>query len=508
MARAVGFVARKGLKPCTTCCCISIPRRSATSTATRCARVFARRRAGGGRGRGDRALARDDRRGDRATRRSCTWTCSGRTSATPARMLRRAPGFAVTAIVIVALGIGATTAAFSVTDFVLLRPLPFSEAESPGAALRDDAGLLAARAVGGELSRLESGQPRCSRASACITPRPPTSSAPANRCGSIGTAVSYDLFPTLRVQPLIGRLFTEADDRDGAPGTMILSYRLWQTQFGGDPSIVGRQLRSTPSRSPCIGVMPQAFRFPTSEVQYWTPLRFNAEMYVDRNDNWHYARRAAARRRDHRSGAGGDGRPRGAVEAAVSGGQQGRRRAAVPARDRRRVAAGAAAAVRAVGRRGLRAADRLRQPRQPAAGARARAPPRARRPHRDGRRPRADDPSADDREPAARRRRRRARCGDCLRRGAAAEPAGADQSAAGQRADRRSPRAAVRHRAHRSSPVSPSAWRRCCGSAAKPILAACAKARAPAAARRKACARRWWSSKSSPRSSCWCRPAC
>ena len=70
---------------------------------------------------------------------------------------------------------------------------------------------------------------------------------------------------------------------------MILSYRLWQTQFGGDPSIVGRQLLLDAESYTVIGVMPQAFRFPSSEVQYWTPLRFNAQMYVDRNDNWHYS---------------------------------------------------------------------------------------------------------------------------------------------------------------------------------------------------------------------------
>src|SRR4029077_20172264 len=105
----------------------------------------------------------------------------------------------------------------------------------------------------------------------------------------VGTAVSYDLFPTLRVQPLIGRLFTETDDRDGAPGTLILSYQLWQTQFGGDPAILGRNVLLAAESCTVIGVMPRTFRFPTSEVLYWTPLRFNAQMYVDRNDNWHYA---------------------------------------------------------------------------------------------------------------------------------------------------------------------------------------------------------------------------
>ena len=70
---------------------------------------------------------------------------------------------------------------------------------------------------------------------------------------------------------------------------MLLSYRLWQTQFGGDPGIVGRQVLLDAESFTVIGVMPQEFRFPSSEVLYWTPLRFNAQMYVDRNDNWHYS---------------------------------------------------------------------------------------------------------------------------------------------------------------------------------------------------------------------------
>ena len=204
------------------------------------------------------------------------------------RVLRRAPGFAITAIVIVALGIGATTAAFSVTDFVLLRPLPFPEAdrlvrlyettpaytqlELSAANYRDwQAGATVFERIG--LHHAAAGN--------LVTTGEPLRVA--------GTAVSYDLFPTLRVQPLMGRLFTDADDRDGAPGTLILSYQLWQTQFGGDPAILGRSLLLDAESFTVIGVMRQGFRFPTSEALYWTPLRFNAQMYVDRNDNWHYA---------------------------------------------------------------------------------------------------------------------------------------------------------------------------------------------------------------------------
>ena len=205
-----------------------------------------------------------------------------------ARMLRRAPGFAITAMLIVSLGIGATTAAFSVTDFVLLRPLPFPE---PHRLVR----LYEKTPAYSQLELSAANYRDWKQGSTVFESIGLHHGASANLVGIGepqrvgGTAVSFDLFPTLRVQPLIGRLFTETDDREGAPGTLILSYRLWQSQFGGDPSILGRQLLLDAESFTVIGVMPQAFRFPVSDVQYWTPLRFNAEMYVDRNDNWHYS---------------------------------------------------------------------------------------------------------------------------------------------------------------------------------------------------------------------------
>ena len=73
--------------------------------------------------------------------------------------------------------------------------------------------------------------------------------------GFLGVSVSADAFPTLRVTPMIGRTFTADDDRAGAAGTVMLSYRLWQTEFGGDPSVLGRSLtfdvRRTLSSASC-----------------------------------------------------------------------------------------------------------------------------------------------------------------------------------------------------------------------------------------------------------------
>jgi putative ABC transport system permease protein len=203
------------------------------------------------------------------------------------RVLRRTPGFAITAVVIVALGIGATTAAFSVTDFVLIRPLPFPEPErlvkvwekTPGytsmelsppnyrdwkAAARsfESMGVFAGKAA----TMTGTGEPR----------RLP------------GASVSADLLPTLGVAPMVGRSFTADDDRAGAAGTVILSYRLWQTEFGGDTGIVGRSLTFDDKPFTVIGVMSREFHFPSSDVLFWTTNRFSERDYTaqERTNNY------------------------------------------------------------------------------------------------------------------------------------------------------------------------------------------------------------------------------
>ncbi len=204
-----------------------------------------------------------------------------------ARMLRRAPGFAITAVLIVALGIGATTAAFSVTDFVLLRPLPFPDPERLVKVWERSPGY-------GRMELSPANYRDWKKASAVFESIGTYHGLAVNMLGAgeplrvEGAAVSFDLFPTLGVQPLIGRLFVDTDDREGAAGTTLLSYRLWQTRYGGDPAVIGRQVRLDDEAYTVVGVMPREFRFPTADAQLWTPLRFTEENYVDRNDNWMY----------------------------------------------------------------------------------------------------------------------------------------------------------------------------------------------------------------------------
>jgi predicted permease len=203
------------------------------------------------------------------------------------RTFVRTPGFVLTAIAVTALGIGATTAAFSVTDFVLIRPLPFPEPDrlvkvwetTPGYRqmelsapnYRDyKAAGRSFESMGtyhfDEKTMLTGVEPRRIR----------------------GSAVSADLFPTLGVTPLIGRSFTVEDDRKDAAGTVMLSYRFWQTEFGGDRSILGRPIVLDDEPYTVIGVMPADFHFPSSEHLIWTPTRFGEGDYVvdERTNNW------------------------------------------------------------------------------------------------------------------------------------------------------------------------------------------------------------------------------
>jgi predicted permease len=194
------------------------------------------------------------------------------------RALRRAPGFAITAIVIVALGIGATTAAFSVTDFVLLRPLPFPEPDRLVKILETTPGYF-----GMELSppnyRDWKAAARSFESMGAYTDYAMTMTGRGEPRRLPVAFVSAALLPTLRVAPIVGRSFSEDDDRAGAPGTVILSYRLWQTEFGGDPGVVGRSLTFDDKPYSVLGVMPREFHFPTSDILLWTTHRFSERDY-------------------------------------------------------------------------------------------------------------------------------------------------------------------------------------------------------------------------------------
>jgi hypothetical protein len=158
------------------------------------------------------------------------------------RLLRRTPGFAAAATLTIALGIGATTAMFSVVYGVVLKALPYGEPDRLVNIWTPRRSAAAARLCrDGQRLRLQGAQPRLRRHRGAsrggqLQPHRPGGARALN-----GSRVSANLFPVLRVTPLLGRTFTEDEDEIGHERVALLGYGLWQRRFGADPSIVGRR---------------------------------------------------------------------------------------------------------------------------------------------------------------------------------------------------------------------------------------------------------------------------
>jgi putative ABC transport system permease protein len=192
------------------------------------------------------------------------------------RTLRQSPGFALAAILTLAIGIGANTAVFSVVDAMLLRPLPYPDADRLvmlWEKKRDlpnqenivaPANLLDWRARTRTLEQLA--MFRLQRVSLTGSGEPVEIQS---------HSVDREFFPALRIKPHRGRLLTAADDRPGAPKVLVISYRLWQQRFGGDEALIGQSLRVNAAPATVVGVLPQEFQFMGPQVDAWTPLGLN-----------------------------------------------------------------------------------------------------------------------------------------------------------------------------------------------------------------------------------------
>lgn len=206
-----------------------------------------------------------------------------------ARTLNGSRGFAIAAVLITALGVGANTATFSVADFVLLRPLPF---KNPNAIVRlcegprDGSGWGCMNELSPANFRSAVTDTRSFEGWGAFT------GAPVNMVGSGepvrvgGYRVTPQLFPVLGVAPLIGRTFDTTQAGAADASSLVLSWALWQTQFGGDPQVPGKTLRLDGVPYTVIGVMPQTFQFPDEGVRLWMPLIFRDDDYLDRGNTY------------------------------------------------------------------------------------------------------------------------------------------------------------------------------------------------------------------------------
>ncbi len=189
-----------------------------------------------------------------------------------ARSLLRAPTYTVVAVLTLALGIGATTAIFSVVHSVILRPLPYPNASELVVAWR-----TGNRMIRGALSYPDFEDWRKgSNAFAGLGGYADHSGVFAwdgEATALSGLRMSFEMFPLLGVHPAVGRWFTEDEDLLGGPRAVMLSHGLWQRRFGADSGVVGQTIRIEGQSHAIVGVMPADFFFPIPTVEYWTPLR-------------------------------------------------------------------------------------------------------------------------------------------------------------------------------------------------------------------------------------------
>ncbi len=200
------------------------------------------------------------------------------------RMLVKRPGFTVVAVITLALGIGANTAIFSVVNTVLLRPLAYKdparlvaiESINPSSGKGQTSGVSPADFWDWQQQSQSFENLATYSGTGVSFPTEPPESVPATR-------VTINFFETLGVDPLLGRSFVAEEQYQNGPRAIMLSHKLWQRRFSGDPAIVGQTIRADDGAMTVIGVMPPDFKFP-AHAEAWVPLaRDGGEMTLRAN---------------------------------------------------------------------------------------------------------------------------------------------------------------------------------------------------------------------------------
>jgi predicted permease len=213
------------------------------------------------------------------------------------RSLLGSPIFTTVAVLALALGIGATTAIFSVVRGVLLKPLPYVDADrvvrvrvtapaasTPASSTPAASGPPVSASLGSlTVTELIELRPRIKGLSQVAFGGGPsfvTMSGVGEARRLQGMRVAPGAFDVLGVRPLLGRTFGASEEAPGADPVMILAHETWQRQFSGDPTVVGRTVMlanalggaAKPTPHTIVGVMPRGFEFPDAQMQFWTPV--------------------------------------------------------------------------------------------------------------------------------------------------------------------------------------------------------------------------------------------
>ncbi|HLB38227.1 MAG TPA: ABC transporter permease [Gemmatimonadales bacterium] len=203
------------------------------------------------------------------------------------RQLAKHRAFSAAVVITLALGIGANTAVFSVVHSVLLKALPFPDAERLA--------VLLLRAPSFHVVDFPSSPPeyvayrdhsRSWEQLAAFRVRSATVTDNGGEAERVVVAyTTWNLFPALRTEPSQGRAFTAQESQQGSDGVAVLSHAFWMSRYGGDPRVIGRTVRLDGIPRTVVGIMPADFRFPSPDVRFWLPLGFTPQALQERGNH-------------------------------------------------------------------------------------------------------------------------------------------------------------------------------------------------------------------------------
>lgn len=213
-----------------------------------------------------------------------------------ARALLKKPGFTLAAVITLGLGIGANTTIFSLVYWTLLKPLPYPNAEQLVSIYRIDPDVTGRDPSPRSIADLwavpyevygdwaEMSSSFAHSGAYFTTSLTLTGGDRAERLS--GTMATSGMFASLGIAPMLGRTFQESDDEVGAPALAVLSHGLWQSRYGSDPTVLGRQIDLSGISYQVVGVMPPEFGFPGQSVQVWVTFEDGRKTSPVRNGGY------------------------------------------------------------------------------------------------------------------------------------------------------------------------------------------------------------------------------
>jgi putative ABC transport system permease protein len=202
------------------------------------------------------------------------------------RIFLRNPGFTLIVLISLALGIGANSAIFSLVNAVLMRPLPFHDAEKIVMVWEDASWVGFPENTPAPANYADwKSQNHVFSSMAAMRPESFNLTGSGEPQRLMAYQVTASFFPLLGVRPIHGRFFTESEDTPEANKVVVLTYGFWQSRYAGNKNILGTDIILNNAKHTVIGILPANFQFFSPEISIWAPIAFTTEQLQERNSH-------------------------------------------------------------------------------------------------------------------------------------------------------------------------------------------------------------------------------